>query len=45
MRYRTPGLTVGLILSGLGWLAFAGLCAWAWRRRRRGEEMPLSLHA
>ena len=37
MRYRSPGLIVGLILSGLGWLAFALLVAWSWRRHRKGE--------
>jgi len=39
MRYRSPGLLVGLILSGLGWLAFALLVAWS-RRARRSEAAP-----
>lgn len=38
LHYETPGLKVGLVLSGAGILAFVGIVIW--HRRRRNPAKP-----
>jgi hypothetical protein len=40
--YKTPGLRVGMVLSGIGWTLILGLAFFGWRRRCDEQHLRVS---